>query len=170
VRTLERISYRCSIPYLNGHKWSDSSYGRFNPRKRVSGTHRTDSGKENTRLILLLSFQHSHLGLIDTDITACKRGVMEACRGNEGRAPLILNLGTECMWVLNRTPRPIYPRGKSSRCPFNRTLLPHTTGNLMAAIKWNDDWRVTTATGRIKEWRSRQAIWVTILEYAWGDE
>ena len=35
---------------------------------------------------------------------------MKAYRGSTGIAPLILNLGTRCRWVVNFTPRPLYSR------------------------------------------------------------
>jgi hypothetical protein len=34
---------------------------------------------------------------------------MKTYRGNRGRAPLILNLGTSWRWVVNITPQPLYP-------------------------------------------------------------
>jgi hypothetical protein len=35
---------------------------------------------------------------------------VKAYRGTRGIAPLILNLGTRWRWVVNFTPRPLYPR------------------------------------------------------------
>ena len=35
---------------------------------------------------------------------------MMAQRGNRGTAPLFLYLGVKSRWVVNATPRPLYPR------------------------------------------------------------
>jgi hypothetical protein len=36
--------------------------------------------------------------------------------------PQFLDLGTTWKWVVNFTPRPLYPRGKSSRYPLDITI------------------------------------------------
>jgi hypothetical protein len=42
--------------------------------------------------------------------------------GSGGIAPRILNLVTRWRWVVSFTPRPLYPRGKSSLFPLDRRL------------------------------------------------
>jgi hypothetical protein len=42
---------------------------------------------------------------------------MKAYVGNGGIAPFILNRGRRYRWVVNFTPRPLYPQGKSSPVP-----------------------------------------------------
>ena len=39
---------------------------------------------------------------------------MKAQRGNRGLALLMLNLVTRWVWVVNATPRPLFPRRSSS--------------------------------------------------------
>jgi hypothetical protein len=46
---------------------------------------------------------------------------MKTCGGSRGTAPLILNLEPRWRWVVNITPRPLYP-GKEPRYPLNRGL------------------------------------------------
>jgi hypothetical protein len=46
---------------------------------------------------------------------------MKAYRGSRGTAPLILNLGTRWRWVVNFTPRPLYPR-KEHWYPLHKRL------------------------------------------------
>jgi hypothetical protein len=42
--------------------------------------------------------------------------------GSGGIVPLILRLGTRWRWIVSFTPRPLYPQGRSSWCPFDRRL------------------------------------------------
>jgi hypothetical protein len=42
--------------------------------------------------------------------------------GRAGTAPRILDLGTRWRQVVNFTPRPLYPQGKSLWCPLDRRL------------------------------------------------
>jgi hypothetical protein len=51
-----------------------------------------------------------------------KRHAMKTYGGSVGTAPRILDLGTRLRWVLRFTPRPLYPRGKSSWYPLDRRL------------------------------------------------
>jgi hypothetical protein len=47
---------------------------------------------------------------------------MEVCTGSRGIAVLILNLGTRWRWVVNVTPRPLYPWERSARYTLKRRL------------------------------------------------
>jgi hypothetical protein len=47
---------------------------------------------------------------------------MRAYCGSGGVAPRILDLGTRLRWVVNFTPRLLYPQGKSPRYPLDRRL------------------------------------------------
>jgi hypothetical protein len=46
---------------------------------------------------------------------------MKTC-GEWRYSSTILDLGTRCRWVVNFTPRPLYPRGKRPRCPLYMRL------------------------------------------------
>jgi hypothetical protein len=47
---------------------------------------------------------------------------MKMCWESGGIAPCILNLGTTWTWVVTFTPRPLYPRVESPRCPYDKKL------------------------------------------------
>jgi hypothetical protein len=52
---------------------------------------------------------------------------MKAYRGNGGIVPLILNLGTQCRWVVSFMMLRLYTWGNSPRHPLNRRLgRPHS--------------------------------------------
>jgi hypothetical protein len=52
---------------------------------------------------------------------------MKAYCGSGGIDPRILDLGTRWRWVVNFTPRPLYPKGKSPWYPSDRRLgKPHS--------------------------------------------
>jgi hypothetical protein len=50
---------------------------------------------------------------------------MEVYWGNGGIAPRILDLGIRWRWVVNFTPRPLYPQRKSPWYPLDRGLGGH---------------------------------------------
>jgi hypothetical protein len=56
--------------------------------------------------------------------------------------PRFLDLGTSWRWVVSFTPRPLYPRGKSPRYPFERRL-----GGPQSQPGWRDEEKILDPTG-----------------------
>jgi hypothetical protein len=63
-------------------------------------------------------------GEVKVKLSLClsKHHAMKTNSGSEGIAPRILDLGTIWRWVVSFTPQPLYPQGKSPRCPLDRRL------------------------------------------------
>ena len=55
---------------------------------------------------------------------------MKAQRGSRGIAPLIPNLGTRWGWVVNATPRPIYPQERPGTHCIRGWVDPRAYSNL----------------------------------------
>jgi hypothetical protein len=59
---------------------------------------------------------------------------MKAYWGSGGIAPRILDLGTGWRCVVNFTPRPLYPQGRSPRYPLDRRLgEPHCLNSVLVS-------------------------------------
>jgi hypothetical protein len=87
---------------------------------------------------------------------------MEAYWGSGGIAPHIPDHGCKWMWVVNFTPRPLYPQGKSTRYPLDWKLSgPQSRSDVV--LKHKDYFYVPRVLPRDTWWNF---IWSWITLYA----
>jgi hypothetical protein len=68
-------------------------------------------------MLIILEFEK----LIDTSCTLTEHHAMKACWRSGCIAPRIFDLGIKWRWVVNFTPRLLYPQGKSLLLPLDRS-------------------------------------------------
>jgi hypothetical protein len=105
---------------------------------------------ETARLVSLECRILSHVNNNKIKLSLCliKHYAMKAC-GSGCVDPHFLDLGASWRWVINFTPRPLYPRGKSPRYPLNRRLGgPHSRSGRFGEERILDPTGTRTPTPR----------------------
>jgi hypothetical protein len=67
--------------------------------------------------------------------------------GNGGITPCILNLSTRWRWMVSSTPRPLYPRRRSSRYPLYRRLGEPQSRSACISNFAKVSWKLCAPTG-----------------------